>query len=358
MYRKISHWSSLGLFKILTDIKEDCLQKVAISENFQDPDRDPMSLEDASLSDFLRAMNNASIEFLTAWPESQSPVPIPNVHHLQTVAQGSNVVYRKDTVVDFHFLLIRLLFGYTSTLAILADAYGYHSPHVEEFADDQITRIHRAVVQFIPFAHALYNVVHSKSFYRHIELLNKTDGVRLLLPTFGNVDTYKEFGRKYAVIPRVDKKPARKGRRDDEIEEEFASLGNTGNTITEDGVFRRWISAFVTHFTAKRILEKHAISVPEPVNIDIRLLSMRRPHIPGATWDDMIKAIAGAVEIGKKAPSPHSNVAPLAVEEAIKAFKESVKERLTSPRNAFPGPHPVFQTFQLIGDSVSGRLVN
>ena len=51
----------------------------------------------------------------------------------------------------------------------------------ESYSDvkDDSEIVNGTILQFIPFTHMLYNIVHSKSFYMHIELLNKTEGVHL-----------------------------------------------------------------------------------------------------------------------------------------------------------------------------------
>lgn len=335
MYCKISHWSSLGLFKILTDIRKDSLQRVAMSDNIPDLDRDP-KMEDPSLSYFLCTIDDESIRFLTAWPESETVIPRPNLHGLQNVARQSKVIYRKEMVVDFHFFLIRLLFGYAYMLAMLADSYGYPDDKIP--VEEEITNIKNTVLQFIPFAHALYNVVHSKSFYRHIELLNKTEGVGLLLPTFGNVGAYREFGWNNKILLRKVNLEKGAGRCDNGIEEEFASLGNTGNTFTEDGVFRRWILAFVTHFTAKCILEKHVANVPTSVDLDICLLSVQHPLVPPPSWDDMKMAISDAVKTGNTACDPRSKAPQLQVDETLNLFTNCIKDRLAIAQKCIPWP--------------------
>ena len=121
--------------------------------------------------DFLRSMDDDSIQFLTAWPKSESVIPCPNIHYLQNIAWGLKVIYCKDTVVHFHFLLICILFGYASMLGMLAENYSD--------VKDNSEIVNSTILQFIPFTHMLYNIVHSKSFYMHIELLNKTEGVHL-----------------------------------------------------------------------------------------------------------------------------------------------------------------------------------
>ena len=65
------------------------------------------------------------------------------------------------------------------------------------------------------------------------------------------------------------------------------STSRTDDPVVDDAVFRRWISTFVSHFTAKRFLEKHAKELPPSKNVRFYLMATNRCQQHLMSWPEL-----------------------------------------------------------------------
>jgi hypothetical protein len=93
---------------------------------------------------------------------------------------------------------------------------------------------------------------------------------------------------------------------DDESEEgeDFAEAVTNAPMQVDAVVFRKLIMGFVAHFSAKHVLERHAMKLPPNVEVEFKLIAMSRSKTAIGSWDYMKSLIHRAVvECGPKSDS-------------------------------------------------------
>src|ERR1700734_888007 len=115
---------------------------------------------DRSLANLLGNLPFGDLELLVELGEDLG-VPVPDLMHLKTVAKDSGFVgvYRKDSVVGFHYLLVRLLISFARQLSKVSRG---------QLNDIFIT------TRTVPSADALAVVAHSGALLCHLTILTKT----------------------------------------------------------------------------------------------------------------------------------------------------------------------------------------
>ncbi|KAF8330281.1 hypothetical protein F5887DRAFT_986545 [Amanita rubescens] len=356
MYRRISSWSSLGLLHTLRAFDEGTLQgmahKAETVDDDADEDRDTRQEpnNDRSLALFLSTSNQETLELLMA----EDSKALQAATRLQAVACESNNIYRPDTVVDFHIFFTSLLINYAKQLADLAKVGGWG----QRGKSVDATKILSSARIFLPFALALYNVAHSNATRKHLKMLNNSG--QLFLPTAHEASIYMEFGRTHGIFfGRTDttaQAPANEAQNDDpeDVSNEENDLCTTESTTTTT-VFRRWIMTFVSHLSAKRVLEKHVSEVlPMNAEVDLRLLSVKRPQTSPDSWDQMKDIIRKAVEKGN---TNSLSMTVLDIATILDTLTNLIKDCLSSP-NSTDGRHPIIQLFELRDNQVVPRPIS
>ena len=338
MYRRIASWSSLGLLNILWKFDKGTLQDIApLAGTVDDDDDDDRDMGrdaniDRSLSLFLGAVGSETLRLLM----DNDSEALGAATRLQATAERSANIYSCDTAADFHSFFVRLLISYAKKLANLAKAGGWGQRNgngkPERVSDDSLLR---ATDIFMPFALALYNVAHSNALRKHLKVLNKSR--KLLLPTFDEQSAYIDFGSTHGILfSNTD--VTEEG---SEPSNGFTELCMTSTTSTR--VYRRWVMSFVSHLSAKRVLEKHVVVLPKDANVDIRLLAVNRHQAMANSWDQMKDIVRDVVKARNKA------VEDLRTREEtniLNILTTLLKETLLS-NNELGRRHPIFQSFEL-----------
>jgi hypothetical protein len=92
------------------------------------------------------------------------------------------------------------------------------------------------------------------------------------------------------------------------------SSTSTTEPTVGDAIFRRWISTFVSHFTAKRTLEKEVRQFPNVI-VKFHLMAMSRTKEKSSSWEDMKGYIRKAVMCTGPFPSLARSLAELSIKK-------------------------------------------
>ena len=89
---------------------------------------------------------------------------------------------------------------------------------------------------------------------------------------------------------------------------------STRNSAVSGTIFRRWISTLVSHFTAKRILEKEAMQFPHVI-VKFHLMAWSRTKEKSSSWEDMKGYIRKALMCTGPFPSQARSLAELSIKK-------------------------------------------
>jgi len=274
---------------------------------------------DRSLGNLLGNLPVGDLEILVESGENLD-VPVPDLEHLQTVVKDSGFVgvYRKDTVIEFHYFLLRLLIVFARRLSKVSSG---------QLDDIFIT------TRTVPTAEALAVVAHSSSLLRHLIILTKTRET-LSFPTIGLRQKYAEFALKLKMPHRSLSTKANLGKgagngsdvgRSEQMEhsaasgysegnselasvgddeqweqgEEFVEMARSVSRANSGGMFRRWIESFISHLSAKRALEWYSTKRVKNKDILIQALGTKRSKpapVSRTTMMDLIRELTNGMD--------------------------------------------------------------
>jgi hypothetical protein len=275
MYRRFMTWSALGLIYHLAHISREHLEQAVSRARFDMEEVEP----DRSLANLLGNLPLGDLELLVESGEDLG-VPVPDLMHLKTVAKDSGFVgvYRKDSVVGFHYLLVRLLISFARQLSKVSRG---------QLNDVFIT------TRTVPSADALAVVAHSGALLCHLTILTKTRDT-LSLPTIDLRQEYVGFAVKHKMPHQSlsnsgegaasgysggDSELASVGDAEPDWEQgqEFVQIARSAASRNNSGgMFRRWIKSFICYLSAKRALESHSTKKLKTKDILIQALGTKR----------------------------------------------------------------------------------
>jgi hypothetical protein len=97
-------------------------------------------------------------------------------------------------------------------------------------------------------------------------------------------------------------------------------------------IFRRWISTFVSHFTAKRTLEKEVRQFPNAI-VKFHLMAMSCTTEKSSSWEDMKGYIRKAAMCTRPFPSLARSLAELSIKKLDEVVNHPIKQAFV-PRSS------------------------
>lgn len=327
LYRRIVHWSALGLIFNLANIDAESLRHISSPDDDVEPDG---ALGRFFYSDQSLTSHETLMQYPCAVTE-HNPCPLPDLERLRRAAIEFNGkgIYRKSTIEDFHYFCVRLLVGYAVALAKLSESMKAGSSWDE---------VKKHIDAIIPISRSLLVIAHSRTLKHHLCALSSSRGL-LEMPSINLMETYVKYALKCKIIrqnSRVNHKVEDKimaaaaipssgasDSRDNENQDPDGD-GGTGDFLQDDSeqgeeaveiarsatlskgelgeAFSLWFKTFVSHFAAKRALEKQATQTTFlGRNIAIHPLGMRRSSPYVGTWGDITSLIHDIMD--SKAPA-------------------------------------------------------
>jgi len=126
MYRRMTHWATLGLIRLLAGISDIQLEAAAQAHRGSPDVFD--GKPDPRLANCLNGLaerydeHPTALEAMMAYHPTAAKDKLSNL--LSQCQQESPVLYTQNTVVNFHHLLVATLIAYGSVLARIFDADG------------------------------------------------------------------------------------------------------------------------------------------------------------------------------------------------------------------------------------------
>ena len=252
-------------------------------------------IPDESLAKYLRVYSLKNLQYLMSFC---SAVPMPSLDKLRYIAEEKGV-YCKETIYDFHCFCVRLILGFARTLDDMSVAsIGLN-----------LVKIEAAAACVTHFGRAMLCMAHSKALLMHLELLTNHD--LLSMPLIHSKEEYEAFvGACLAnggppsmgtnAISGDSETVAAPSGKDLELLTEpsedsvLVALAPpvTGNSAT----FRKWIMAFVSHFSAQHRLEQNVWKLGPTTEFQIRFIAAERPDVNLGSWNEMTKLVVRVVD--------------------------------------------------------------
>jgi hypothetical protein len=321
MKRRIFHWSSLGLLYKLYD-ETNYLTTSIEKHDWTN------AVRDRRLADFLRRLTPLAMEFLVQDSPNEDWTA---KDYLRVLCSNERLtsfkIYGQDSAMAFHHFLLAILIGYARALLRLKTAIEaaerVSSQHRKSrkmgdrkgspTAGLDLEVSYRVGIVTV-FAHALTFIAHSRALEEHLQVLFRRT---LLPPMICYKDDYIKWATSWIHLPKddegqgkhdvdnaaddkaadvVDRAASDIGKvgEEDEEGEEYTEATRTAPTVTNCTTFRKWIMAFVGHFSAQHILEKHVGALPPSEEVHLDLLTMPRPKVEIGSWvymENLIKDI-------------------------------------------------------------------
>jgi len=264
MYRRMTHWSTLGLIRSLAWISDDQLKEAAEDQ------RDSVDVFDGK-PDYRLAIRLSSlakryderptaIEAIMAYHPTATEDKLSGL--LSRCHEDPPVLYTQDTVEDFHHLIVAIFIAYGSVLARIFDAVGNE----------------RLVLgtTFTILARLLSTILNSKAMTRHLHLLKRYD--LLKLPTSTATELYRDYAKKNRFgFGQTDDRDSRRNLKTepkvDEGEDED-DVDCWADTDDAEAVIGGWMRALSSHYSAQRILEHYCYNKLKLEEVKITLLAV------------------------------------------------------------------------------------
>lgn len=300
MKRRMDHWSSAGFLSTLT------LSHDRVKGAFDRANTTRGTLanyrKDETLAKLFKALDAQEIKrILQNYPQfyhkDPPPTELPNLSMAfeEILREGSpqTIAYNTfETCIEFHQLLIALLFTYSkslSQLVILSDSA------------EKKTKVN-AFVEVWNMSHLLWRIAYSRTLRHHLMVLHRSGLISV--PVESGRNTYEGFFNFTGLTspetqsPSSDENPEENSLSGDEPDVDDMNNLNMGTQIGEVvTVYLRWIRLQVTHFVALQIIssffQKHPKSGrPHKKYVDISLLAVRPPSHIVNTWETLIKDLS------------------------------------------------------------------
>jgi len=267
MYRRMTHWSTLGLIRSLARISDDQLKEAAEDQ------RDSVDVFDGK-PDYRLAIRLSSLA--KRYDESPTAIEAIMAYHptaaedklsglLSHCHEDPPVLYTQDTVEDFHHLIVAIFIAQGSVLARIFDALG----------DDRVV----LGTTFTILARLLSTILNSKAMTRHLRLLKRYD--LLKLPTSTATELYRDYAKKnrFGFGQTDDKDSRRNLKKEPKVDrgEETPDEDDVdcwADTDDAEAVIGGWMRALSSHYSARQILERHCYDKLKLEEVKITLLAV------------------------------------------------------------------------------------
>jgi hypothetical protein len=288
--------------------------------------------------------------FMGASPLMKSSDISNDFHQVLCVQErpSEHEVYCKHTAYYFHGFLIAILMGYTCSLAELKVAMAHanqeEQPKGRKFKKNGVTSspwdaVRKQMKVLSPFVRALFILAHSNALTEHLRLLTTPVSGKMvplkMVPLISSKHIYVQFAIDHELLPAAPagapnhEKPIIERDVEDEDgtdadsedgthgrEDGPGGAGSGGgahgqkgepedaDSDSEDGdelaegvkynplhidhmVLRKLILAYVAHFSAKRILERHSMQLRPDVDVRLNLIAVPRSKTAVGSWQYM-----------------------------------------------------------------------
>ena len=341
MYYRMTHWATLGLIKNLAEVQDRSIIRAAdwhTALKFFNCQGDSRLARRLMHLEKLREDGGQSFAFLekvmTYHPNPAAENKLSVLLSKCRVDSESPVLYTQDTVLEFQRLLVATLIAYGSSLTRIYDA-----------TDAQTKQEFGNLVSVL--ALLLSTIVNSNAFACHLHFLN-SNGL-LPLPTFAAFGAYYDFAATCG-FGLAKKDPRHKNHMGGSVNAETEPNADGGGESREaemgDGddddpnylSFWRytkdaaadlgdWMKTFVSHYSAKRSLERHC-SRNRQEEVKITLLEVGSEYRK-VLWEDMKQTITATIEAMTEKERPS-----IATVEVIKCLEHKIKDTQPTDKHA------------------------
>ncbi|KAM6490946.1 hypothetical protein JOM56_010248 [Amanita muscaria] len=286
MLRRISHWSSHGF---IMSLEIDIPQLHSSYEDFhknmppdffiyQKPDKTLARLFLESSEDDIAKIVNNHPHFPGVSPE------LPNLRKafrdVESATQTTG--YTADSYVEFHQLLLAILFGYEKALNNLKS---------HEAGSSSIVG---AATEVWNLTHFLWRIACSRMLRYHLAVLKF--GKLLVIPTFSAKSIYHRQTVTHQNNPGTDtsteEDPVAVAVDEEPDEGDIANLNMGEENPDVALVFLRWFRLHVTQFIALNNISAFCARSASRFTLNISLLAVRSPPQSNISWEEAIQELA------------------------------------------------------------------